>query len=402
MSAFPRQGPAARLEFAAPRRVRRAAAAAALLGWTALLFGWSLDPERAFFAYLGAFVYGITLALGALALVMMAHAAGAKWFVVVRRLAESVAATLPLFVLLFVPLLFGLEQLYPWVPPLDGLEGHARHAVEEKQAYLNVPFFVARGFGYLLVWSVLAAALWAWSVRQDETPESAPLARAVAWSGPGLLVFAFTATLAAIDWVMSLDPGWYSTVFGVYFMVGGMVGALGLLLVAARGLERAGPLAGALAAPHYHALGRLLLVFVALWAYVAYAQGFLIWIAGLPHEIGWYLTRLDGGWGLVALTLVAGHFALPFALLLSRSFKRSGRRLAVLGVWMLAVHYLDVFWLILPALARPEARAHWLDAPALAAVLGTATLVGLWRLTGHAVLPLHDPRLPQALGYESE
>jgi hypothetical protein len=372
----------------------------AAAGWIGLGVGFAVDAERTFFAYLCAFFFALTIALGALCLVMIAHTAGARWFVVVRRLAETVMGSLPAFLVLFVPLLFGLEELYPWVPPLDGLGEHVQESVREKQAYLNVPFFVGRAVLYLVSWAALAAWLGRWSIRQDRAPERAPPLRAVRVSGAGLMIFGFTLTFASFDWVMSLDPSWFSTVFGAYVFAGGMVGGLGLMLVLTWAAARGGALHDAVSASHVHALGRLLLTFVVFWAYMAYSQGFLIWIANLPHEVPWYLARWEGGWMWVLLLLVFGHFALPFAVLLSRRLKRSAPAMAVVGGLLLAMHYVDVFWLVLPVLHREDAL-HWMDLPALAAVVGSAAAFSAWRLGGQPLVPRHDPRLAQALEYES-
>lgn len=377
---------------------------AAILGIALLAIGLFLAPERALHAYLAAYAYGLSIALGALCLVMIAHASGAKWFVVVRRLAEAVAGTLPVFALLLVPVLLGSAWLYPWVPPLDDLPETVREAVQAKDGWLNLPFFVARAVVYLTVWCGLAFALARWSHRQDrrDGADAPPRERPVLLSGLGLLAFAFTLTFAAVDWLMSLQPEWTSTVFGVYWFAGGMVGALALLTLLAWGLERGGPLAGWVAPSHYHALGRLLLTFVVFWAYIAYAQGFLIWIANLPAEAGWYLARWEHGWSWVLWTLILGHFALPFFALLSRPLKRSGRAMAAVAVWLLAMHYVDVFWLVLPALGHQRIVSWlWLDLAALAAVAGPAVGFAAWRLSGRPAVPPRDPRLAASVEYES-
>ncbi len=390
------------------RRVIVPSAAAALVGlvvWAVALVG---HPKEALYAYLAAFVFAITVVLGVLCLVMITWAAGAKWFVVIRRVAEGVAGSLPLFVLLILPVLVGVGRLYPWVPPLDGLSHHAREVIHAKDAYLNVPFFVVRSLVYLAIWTGLALALRRWSFGQDDG-RAAPRERPVLLSGLGLLVFAFTLHFAAVDWLMSLSPEWVSTVFGVYVFIGGMVGGVALMVLLTLLLERGGPLAGRVSPAHYHALGRLELVFVIFWAYIAYAQGFLVWIADEPAEAKWYLARWDGGWKWVLWALIAGHFFLPFLALLSRRLKRQPTSLAAVAVWLLALHYVDVLWLVLPALgaghppaaAAPAWEYLWLDAAALAWVAGAALAFGAWRLTGRPLVPRRDPRLARSMEYES-
>lgn len=392
-------------EIGSTRRVQGVAFTVALLGVALLAVGLALEPERALHAYLAAFAYALSIALGALCLVMIAHASGAKWFVVVRRLSEAVAGTLPLFALLLVPILVGSARLYPWVPPLDDLPEKVREAVHAKDQWLNIPLFVVRALVYVAVWSGFALALVRWSFRQDRG-DAPSRERPVLLSGLGLLAVAFTLTFAAIDWLMSLHPEWTSSVFGVYWFAGGMVGALALLAVLAHGLDRRGLLAGWLAASHYHALGRLLLTFVVFWAYVAYSQGLLVWIANLPREVGWYLARWEHGWSWVLWTLVVGNFALPFLALLSRPLKRSGRAMAALGTWLLAMHYVDVFWLVLPALTQDGRHGRivawlWLDLAALAVVGGSAVAFAARRLAGRPAVPSRDPRLAAAVEYES-
>jgi len=331
---------------------------------------------------------------------MIAHATGAGWFVAVRRIAEDLALSIVALALLFLPLLLALRELYPWVPPLDRLPEHVRTAILRKDAYLNVPFFVARAALYLGVWALLAVLLRRWSLAQDDDGRGATTAHVVGASGAGLMLLGFSFTFAMFDWAMSLAPEWQSTIFGVYLFAGGMVGALAALTVLARLLERRGALGPGLAASHYHALGRLLLTFVLLWAYIAYSQGLLVWIADLPHEVGFYTARVASRWGGLLVLLACGHFALPFVLLLSRRLKRSGTALAAIGVWLLVMHYVDVFWVVVPAL-RGATPVHWLDVPVLAAVLSTSALFVAWRASGTAALPTRDPRLARALEYRS-
>jgi hypothetical protein len=379
-----------------PERVRGAASMVAALGLVGCAVGLAVDPGRTYLSYLAAYVYGISLALGALCLVLITHATGARWFVVVRRPAEAIAGTMPVFALLFVPLLFGLPRIYPWVAPGPELAA----VVAPKHAYLNVPFFVARAASYLAVWWWLVARLRRWSARRDD-PAHAAESRPLLVSGLGLMVFGFTVTFAAFDWLMSLDPGWSSTAFGLYYFAGGLVGALGLMAVVVWALERDGVLAGRVGGSHYHALGRLTLTFVVFWAYIAYAQGFLIWIADVPREAEWYLRRWHDGWSTVLIALAVGHFVLPFFALLSRSLKRNGPALAAIGAWLLLMHYVDVFWLVLPALRGAPAAVRWQDAAALLAVIGVAVAFGVRQLSATTVVPIHDPDLAASLGYES-
>ena len=288
---------------------------------------------------------------------------------------------------------------------------HLVEAIHKKQAYLNVPFFLVRAFVYLGVWALFAELLRRWSLRQDDDPAGAPRSRAVALSSGGLWAFGFTLTFAAFDWLMSLSPGWLSKIFGAYVFAGAMVGGLGAMVVLLWALRRHGLLDEAARRSHLHALGRLLLTFTVFWMYMAYSQGFLIWIADMPHEVEWYLARWDDGWLVIVWTLGLGHFLVPFFLLLSRRLKRSFRATAAVGGWMLLMHAVDIFWLVLPSLHERGEPAHrvlrlwlanaWMDAGALLFVGGAAVAFAAWRQAGHSLVPLADPRLPASLEYES-
>lgn len=368
------------------------------IGWIGMGIGLAVDPSRAWFAYLSAYVCSLTTVLGALCLVMIAHTTNARWLVLIRRLAECACGAVPALVLLFLPLLFALPRLYPWAAPAAPLSERAHMLIDRKRAYLNVPFFVVRAGIYLAIWWVLAAVLRRWSLRQDRADGAASPRWIAGVSGAGLMLFGFTLTFAAFDWVMSLAPTWQSSVFGIYVFCGAMTAGLGLLIVVTYILERSG--AGVVGAAHYHALGRLLLTFVALWAYIAYSQGMLIWIADIPDEVHFYTLRIAGGWGVLLIVLAVGHFLLPFLLLLSRPIKRNPSAMMLIGAWMLVMHYLDVFWLVIPALHGPG-TFHWLDLPALLAVGAPAGLAAIWSAVGHPLVPVSDPRLPEGLEYES-
>ncbi len=372
---------------------------AAAIGGALVVIGLFVDPARTARAYLAAFVLALSLALGALCTVLVSHAIRARWFVVVRRLAEGVATTLLVLPFLFLPLLFGLDALYPWVGPVADPEV-AEH-VEKVDAWLNVPFFVIRSSVYLLAWAATAFLLLRWSVESDERPESEPDRRPFVLAAVALPVYGFTVTFAAMDWIMSLTPRWYSTVFGLYYWAGGFLAAFALLVVLTRLLERSGHLGGEVAESHYHALGRLLLTFSVFWAYIAFSQGFLIWIADLPREVPWYLARWDGAWKGVTLALLVGQFLVPFALLLFRAVTRHPSRLAWVAGWILLVHAVDVYWLVLPAVDGSVEAPHWLDPAALLLVGGLVVAFGAWRLRGSPVVPAGDVRLEAGRRYVS-
>jgi hypothetical protein len=378
-----------------------AAAAAAGLGLT--LVGGFLDPRRALHAYLVAFVYWIGIALGALILLAALHASKARWPVVLRRFLEAVPATLPLFALLFVPIVLGMGHLFLWTQPLSTLEPGLVHAVEHKLPWLNTPFFLLRAAFYFAFWIAVASLLRAWSTRQDATGGTAFTVRQ-RWLGAGSLPFlALTMTFAAFDWMMSLDPRFFSTIFGVYWFAGSFQGAFAVTIVAgALGRGEKDLFAAHMNADHFHALGKFLLAFTAFWAYVAFSQFMLIWIANIPEEVPWTLVRSSRGWGAVGIGLAALHFLVPFFLLLSRDLKRNPRALALVAGWQLLMHWLDVYWLVMPRLHPDGPAPGWVDLTAFVGVGAAAVAFTLWRLRGVVTVPLRDPYLEDSLRYQPQ
>jgi hypothetical protein len=335
----------------------------------------------------------------ALALVMISHVLTAHWFVVVRRLTTAVAATLPLFVILFLGLLPGLGALYPWVPPVRGLAPERLEPVLRKAAYLNVPFFLVRAALYFAAWIALVELLRRWSLRMDREPSARLVHRQRALSAGGFPVYAFALTFAAFDWLMSLSPWWYSTIYGVYVFSAGFLGMLGLLAVLARLAQRAGALPAEDVPAHFHALGNLLLTFVVFWAYIAFCQLLVIWIGDEPLEASWLYPRLHTPWAVLGVVIFLGMFAVPFLLLLLKDFKRSPRKLARLGAGLVLMLWLDVYWLVMPEVYPAGPRPHWLDLAALAFVGGSMLAFGAWRAGGHPLVAANDPQMEGSVEY---
>ncbi len=356
------------------------------------------SPRQLYHSYLVAYLYFLSLALGGLFFVLVQHATRSGWSVVVRRLAEHVAGTLPLFVPLFIPIAVGLHELYHW----SHAEAVARdHLLHHKQPYLNVTFFFVRAGAYLLIWSLLSTWFRRRSLAQDASGDHEITRRLGRVSAPSLILFALSLTFASFDWVMSLDPHWYSTIYGVVFFAGSVVGLFALLALLSLGLGRAGLTAGAITAEHLHDIGKLLFAFVSFWAYVACSQFMLYWYANIPEETTFYLVRLSPGWWSVSVLIAVGHFIAPFFFLLPRTVKRSRGGLALAAIWMLAMHYLDLYWLVMPNLDPAAFRYSLLDGAALLGV-GGAFLAALGRLMqGAPLIPVRDPRLPESLSFEN-
>lgn len=348
-------------------------------------------------AWLVAFVYFLTIALGSLYFILIHTAMQGGWGVVVRRVAETAAATLPVFAVLFIPVAVGLHELYSWSLPAAASDP----LIRAKAAYLNANFFYIRALFYFAVWSAIAWWFVGLSYRQDQTPDEGLAARLRRFSGPMLLPLALTHHFASVDWVMSLDPHWYSTMFGVYSFSGALVSAFAFMAVIVVALRSSGLLRGVFTAEHLHDLGTLIFAFTVFWAYIGFCQYFLIWYGNIPEETIWFKHRLEGGWRPLSLALAIGHFAVPFFFLLSRKIKRNPATLLAAACWMLLMHLLDVYWTVAPALNAHGPHPGVVDVTAFLAVGGFFLGTFGWLLQRHALVPVGDPRLSESLTFET-
>jgi hypothetical protein len=381
-------------------RLERFALGTGVLFALALAFGFVADRAQFFRSYLFGWLFWVGIAVGCLGLAMLSHLTGGLWGLVPRRFHEAAALTIPAMAVLFLPTLFGVSSLYTWARP----EVVAADALIQKKAlYLNVPFFIVRAVAYFGIWTLLAFAVSRLSRRQDTDPDPGRAARLRGISGVGLVVLSGTTTFASVDWGMSLAPHWFSTMYGVLFIVGWTLSALSFTIVAMAFVAKEAPFAQALQPVTVHDLGKLLLAFTMMWGYVNFSQFLIIWSGNVSEETPFYVYRLQGGWGAAAVLLLVFHFALPFVLLLSRPLKRSASALAVVALLMLLMQLVDLFWLIGPDLVThgEEAvpfRVHWMD---VAAVLGVG---GIWlflfarRAAAPPVLPVSEPQVQALLG----
>jgi len=391
------------------QRVALVSGLTALAGWLTLALGYAGHRRTIAYAYLTAFAAVASLALGALFFLMIHYAAGARWHTVVRRLNEGILGALPLLLVLFVPVALSLRELYAWTD-LTAFHDKAYALLLHKRRYLNAPAFVARSAGYFAIWLVSSELLRRWSFARDGAsplaasapdPEAELHPRERVFASALLPLVSLALTFAAFDWVMSLEPLWYSTMFGVYVFAGGMAGAVGLLTLLAFVASRSEYAPGAIRPPHFHALGRLMLAFAVFWAYCAFFQALLIQIADKPVEVAYFVRRLRGGWALVTFLLVVARFALPFAVLLPRAPKFDGRLMGCVGLFALCAHYLDAYWLVAPVDASHRPLPGLFDVAALAAVAGTAVAGAALRLRGRLLVPLGDPALARSIDYRS-
>jgi hypothetical protein len=356
------------------------------------------NPKQFFFSWLVSFLFFLSLALGALFFVLVQYASQGGWGIVVRRIGETIFATLPALAVLVLPLLVGLRDLYSWAVP-----GAAEHdaLLRWKAPFLNVPFFLIRAAVYFGAWCFIALLYYRVSRSQDATGDAAASARLRRLAGPAIIVLALTQTFASIDWIMSLTPHWYSTMFGVYFFAGSFVGFIALLSVIAPAMRGAGLLDTVITAEHLHDLGKFLFAFTAFWAYIAFSQFFLMWYANLPEETIWYKARLEGSWKMMTILLMAGHFGVPFFYLMGRAVKRKGWTLAVGGAWLLAMHFVDLYWQVMPTLHPDGVRPAVLDVAAFLTIGGCFVAAASWLMRRQALVPLRDPRLAESLAFEN-
>ena len=376
-------------------RLRTLALAVGFLFFALLIFGWLVDRTQFFHAYLVGFIFWIGITIGSLALLMLQHLTGGAWGLIIRRVLEAATRTLPLMLILFIPIVVGLNQIYPWTnrAAMDQVQ-----ALKEKAAhYLNPSFFMTRAALYFAIWSLMALALNWLSLQQDRTADPKMRKRLQMISGPGLGLLILTITFAAIDWVMSLDPAWSSTIFGLIFVASWSLSAMAFGILVMSWLSKREPMNTVVRTSHFHDWGNLLLTLVMLWTYFAFSQYLIIWSANLPEETTWYVARKHGGWGIIALGIVILQFAFPFLTLLSRAAKTSPQKLALLAVLILAMRVVDVIWLVEPSFNRERFHLSWMDLVAPIAMGGLWIATFAWQLQKRSLVPINDPQLEQAL-----
>lgn len=348
--------------------------------------GAFIDTTQFFRSYLVGYLYWLGIALGCLGVSLLHNMTGGAWGRVTSAFLGAGIRTLPLLALLFVPIALGMTRLYVWSDPsVVAADEILRH----KSAYLNVPAALLRAAVYFAIWIGFGVVM---SRRAAASPaaDAAAQRRTKLLSAPGILFYVLTMTFASIDWAMSLDPHWFSTIYGVLFIVGQALSAFGLLILMLAAFRDEPPYAGAVTQDHFHDLGNLLFAFVLLWAYAAISQLLIIWSANLPEEIPWYIKRFRGGWQFVGLGLVLFHFVVPFFILLSRVAKRRAVVIARVAAAILVVRYLDIFWIVAPEFHEEGLRVHWLDFAAFAGIGGVWLAFYLRQLGARPLAIAHE------------
>jgi hypothetical protein len=445
----------------------KAFAGAGVVGILGAGAGYASDPRRFAFSWLFAFVTFLSIALGATFFVLIQRLTSAGWSVTVRRTAEFFSVGVLALIPLFLPVLVSMTHLFPWLShgedhgaathssaasltvisearaaeehgdvhgstptahePGVSAHGepqvsehsagasreHAQHAAHgliraevltKKSPYLNRSFFYVRALLYFAIWALLATRLFGYSAAQDVTKNPQLTLRAQAFASPGTFLFGLSLTFAAFDWIMSLEPTWFSTIFGVYFFSTGVVSSLAVIILVTMALRTAGPLRGAITVEHYHDLGKLMFGFLVFWAYIGFSQFMLIWYAALPEETSWYHNRWDfAPWSTVTVILVLGHFVIPFFWTMSRNFKRNLSRLQLGAAVIFVMHIVDMYWLVMPNyhLGKDGFTFSWIDVACLCAVGGIYGAFVFHRMTKHSLVPVGDPRLKRSLHFQN-
>jgi hypothetical protein len=368
---------------------------AGVLGVVLALIGFFMSGvDRFYQAYLVAYTFWMGVILGSMALLMVQHLSGGVWGLVLRRPFEAAVRTLPFMTVLFLPIFLGMHSLYEW-----SHEGIAETdpIIAAKALYLNTPFFVVRQVIYFAIWNLIGFLLTKWSQEHDRTGDPALLGKLATISGAGLVIYFLTVTFAMVDWTMSVNPHWFSTIWGMLYIGGQGLSAFAFGIVVLVMLARVAPLNRVLTSHHFHDLGKLLFAFLMLWAYLQFSQFLIIWSANIPEEIPHYLNRWENSWKYLSIFIVVGHFMVPYALLLSRDLKRNYRKLQIIAAWILFARIADYWWHVAPELHKDGLTISLLDV-ALPLVLG-GIFISLFvaQLGGRSLLPVNDPALDKAL-----
>jgi len=374
-------------------RIQRRALIIGVAGLILCMVGAVFRPAQFLQSYLFGYVFLLGLTLGCMAILMVQYLTGGDWGIVIRRTLEAAMRILPLMAVGFLPIALGVRELYVWARPAQA----AAEGLDYRTEYLNIPFFIVRAVVYFAVWLAMAHRLDRWSREQDRGGAQGWLKRLRRLSGPGLVIYAVTITFAAYDWLMSLNPEWFSTIFGLLIIAGEALSAVAFVILVAALLSTREPMALVFQPRHFHDLGKLLLTFVMVWAYLSFSQLLIVWSGNLPREIPFYLPRMQSSWRWIGVMLIILHFALPFALLLSRDLKRRAGRLAALAGLVIVMRVIDLFWLVAPEFRPQGLTIDWFDPVTVVGLCGVWLALFIRELKARPMLPLRDPHLADAL-----
>jgi hypothetical protein len=380
-------------------RLRTRSIVLAVVGLVGLLGGYLTQPHELLLqAYLIAFVFWVSVTIGSLAILMVQHLSGGAWGLFARRVLEASTRMVPVLAVLFIPIAMNLPVLYPWARP-DAVNDKI---IQEKALYLNTTFFYIRAVIYFVIWGTLAYFLNRWSAEQDGEPTRLPGpkdSRFRVLSGPGLVLYMLTITFMSVDWILSLQPHFSSTIFGILILGGQGLSTMAFTILILAALSKTSPVARIAKPDLFHDLGKLMLAFVMLWAYFSISQLIIIYQGNLPEEIPYYVTRFGGKWLAMSIAVLLGHFVLPFALLLSRNFKRQSTSLARIAMFVLAMRVIDIVWMVGPMFDQPGVMPLLVDFAAVLAMGGIWLAFFFRALGGRSLVPAHDPYFKEAMAH---
>jgi hypothetical protein len=378
---------------------RNVLAFAALVAILLCAFGYYQDPTRFFRSYMVAFAFTTAIGLGAFFFVMVQFLSGSAWSVTVRRIMENIMITLPVGLILFIPIALGLKSIYPWAA--DRAMVLADPVLKLKANYLSESSFLIRAVIFFALWSIWIFSIYRQSTKQDTEKSIRQMHIASKWSAPGLFLGVVVGTIASFDWLMSLEPKWYSTIFGLYILTGGALAFFAIVTLVAMGFRKAGILTKAITIEHFHDLGKWMFALTAFYTYIAFSQYLLIWYANLPEETIWYRHRMAGGWFWLAIAMPFIRFIIPFFTLICRPAKRNLTVLGFIAIWSIVVEYVDLYWVVMPVYFKDGPQIHWLDFATLAATVSVCGLVFWGRFRKHKMVPVGDLRFEQSLQFEN-
>ena len=381
-----------------PQKFLNIAIALLVIGLVPGITGYIIDPQRASYSYLTSFMFLVSLGVGSLFLVSLEYLAGAAWSTPFRRVSEFLSGIIPYLVILSIPLLFTLHDLFHWT---HAEAVQSDEVLKSKEAYLNVPFFLVRNLIIFALWILFYYLITNRSRKQDESGDQSLTTTNIKLSTIFIVLFAVTITISGVDWMMSLEPHWYSTIFGVYFFAGVTWCAFAALTLAVVMLRERGYFVPGIKDDHYYSLGTMMFAFTAFWGYIAFSQYMLIWYADLPEETAWFIHRWEGGWMYASIILIIVHFVVPFFALLSFPAKTNPKRLKFISVWILASHFFDLYWVIMPGMAeagRPYFFS-WMDIAFPVAMVGFVMIIFRMMTNKYNLMPVKDPKLQRGLDF---
>jgi len=386
------------LEHSRWQKGRNALVFAVLVSLLACVLGYLQDPARFGRSYLVAFAYTSCIGLGAFFFVQVQYLSGSAWSVTMRRIMENIMVTLPVGGILFLPIAFLLRDIYPWT---DADRVASEAALRAKSAFLTEHMFLFRTYAMFLVWSIWIFSICRQSTKQDTSHSIRQMHIISRWSAPGLFLVVAVGSLAAFDWLMSIEPGWYSTIFGLYYLSDGGLAFFSVVTLICLGFRRAGILNHSITEEHYHDLGKWLFAMTAFYTYIAFSQFLLIWYANIPEETAFFRHRMGGTWLPISLSLPIIRFFLPFFALLCRPAKRSLTLIGVLAGYSLVVVYVDLYWVVMPVHYPNGPQIHWMDFATLAFTVSVCALTFWGRFKKHKLMPVGDLRFDQSLHFEN-